>query len=450
MATDFVPANLPLEVAATLAQLRRDNERLHGRIEQLEEEARALHVLQELAQNLGGELHLPALLKRIARAALRLTGGQAAAVYLLDAKRQALSVEATELAATAPDSGPLSGFDPAADSLPGVSGDHDVSGVHPYVPLADGVAGWVASNNLLVLIADPANDTRFPAEALDVDSRLLGARPTSLVAVPMVFKSTVTGVLEVAQTGDGEGFDARSLDLMRTLAAQAAVAVTNAQLYRRLRRERDRIIQAQEDERKRLGRDLHDGPAQRLSQIVMSLDFAEQLAKREPQRLPQELRAIREQAQATTREIRNFLFDLRPLVLEAESGGLDAALKHFIDRFDNQPGPRMNLSAEYPERLPHNVEITVFAIVQEAVNNVLKHASAENCWIDIREQPDRLIATIRDDGAGFDPKQLQSEYESRGSWGLLNMLERAALIEAKLSIASQPDRGTVVSLDAPR
>lgn len=449
MATDFVPANIPLEVAGTLAQLRRDNERLHARIEQLEEGARALLVLQELAQTLGGELHLPALLKRIARAALRLTGGHAAAVYLLDAKRQALSVEATLTAAEITESGPLGTFD-AAESQPGAAGDHDVSGVHPFVSLEDGVAGWVASNNLLVLIADPATDTRFSPDVLAVDSRLLGVQPTSLVAVPMVFKSTVTGVLQVAQTGAGEGFDARSLDLMRTLAAQAAVAVANAQLYRRLRRERDRIIQAQEDERKRLGRDLHDGPAQRLAQIVMSLDFAEQLATREPQRLPQELRAIREQAQVTTREIRNFLFDLRPLILEAESGGLDAALKHFLDRFNGQPSPRMHLSAEYTERLPHNAEITVFTIIQEAVNNVLKHANAENCWIDIREQPGHLIATIRDDGAGFDPKQLQSEYESRGSWGLLSMLERAGLIEAKLSIGSQPGRGTLVSLDAPR
>lgn len=450
MATDFIPANLPLEVATTLAQLRRENERLHTRIDQLEEEARALLVLQELAQTLGGELHLPALLKRIARAALRLTSGHTAAVYLLDAKRGMLSLEATERAANLADSGPLTGFDPAADSLPGISGDHNASGIHSFVALEDGVAGWVASNNTVVLIADPSTDARFSLQVLAVDSRLLGAKPTSLVAVPMVFKSVVTGVLQVAQTSAGEGFDARSLDLMRTLAAQAAVAVANAQLYRRLRRERDRIIQAQEDERKRLGRDLHDGPAQRLSQIVMSLDFAEQLAKREPQRLPQELRAIREQAQVTTREIRNFLFDLRPLILEAESGGLDAALKHFLDRFNNQPSPRMHLSAQYTERLPHNAEITVFTIIQEAVNNVLKHANAENCWIDIREQPGHLIATIRDDGAGFDPKQLQSEYESRGSWGLLSMLERASLIEAKLSIGSQLGHGTVVSLDTPR
>jgi len=449
MATDAIPANVSLDVATALAQLRRENERLHARIQQLEEEARALLVLQEVAQTLSAELRLPHLLRRIARAALRLTGGQAGAVYLLDAKRGVLSVEATDTTQINSDSGPLTGFDPAG-SRPGAPDDADRSGIFPTVPVTEGVAGWVATTGTLVLLADPAADPRFTPEQVAVESRLLGLQPTSLVAVPLVFNGAVTGVLEVAQGEGGEGFDARSLDLMRTLAAQAAVAVANAQLYTRLRRERDRVIQAQEDERKRLGRDLHDGPAQKLSQIVMSLDFAEQLATREPQRLPQEIRAVRELAQSTTREIRNFLFDLRPLVLESENGGLVAALKHFLDRFNNQPGPQFHLTADYPERLAHNAEVTVFAIIQEGVNNVLKHAEAQNCWIDVRERPGKLIATIRDDGAGFDPDQIRSEYEMRGSWGLLSMLERAGLIDARLNIASQPGKGTVVSLEVPR
>ena len=110
----------------------------------------------------------------------------------------------------------------------------------------------------------------------------------------------------------------------------------------------------------------------------------------------------------------------------------------------------MHLAAEYPDRLSHNVELTVFAIIQEAVNNVLKHAHAQNCWIDLKEYDDRLVATVRDDGEGFDVRQVQSEYETRGSWGLLSMLERAALIEGKLNIASQPRRGAITSLEVPR
>jgi signal transduction histidine kinase len=449
MASEPATAHLPLETAATLAQLRHDNERLHARVQQLEDEARAVLVLQEIAHTLSAELRLPTLLRRIAAAALRLTAGQGSIVYLLDPQRGALTVEAAETLASA-SSSTFSRYDPAEDSQPGAFADSDAGEPHRGMPLGEGIAGAVAATESLVLLADAEHDARFTAEALAVDGDLLGVRPTSLVAVPMIFNGIVTGVLEVAQTAGGPGFDARSLDLMSTLAAQAATAVANAQLYRRLRRERDRIIQTQEDERKRLGRDLHDGPAQKLAQIVMSLDFAEQLATREPQRLPQELRTIREQAQSTTREIRNFLFDLRPLVLDSENGGLVAALGHFLERFRDAPAPKMHLSAEYPERLVHNTELTVFAILQEAVSNVLKHGNAQNCWIELRETPERLVATVRDDGSGFDVQKVRTEYESRGSWGLLSMLERAALIDGRLQVVSQPGKGALVTLDVPR
>jgi signal transduction histidine kinase len=182
----------------------------------------------------------------------------------------------------------------------------------------------------------------------------------------------------------------------------------------------------------------------------MSLEFAEKLIDADPPALRREIAGIREFASTTTREIRNLLFDLRPLVLEAENGGLAVALQQFIERFKTSSGPKLHLAAEYPERLSHNTELTVFAIVQEAVNNTIKHANASNCWIEIHEYEDRLVTTVRDDGMGFDVQRLQDEYESLGSWGLLNMAERASLIEAKLIIASQPSKGTVVSLELPR
>lgn len=450
MATEPIPASLPLEVVTQIAQLRRENERLlHQKLE-LDERVRALLVLQGIANTLSAELRLPPLLRRIATAALRLTSAQASAVYLVDETRSALVVEAVETTQTAMDSGSFSALDLLSSSQPSTSNGTGGAEGKPRVSLGEGVAGQVATSGRLVLVADYASDHRFSPESLAVDRQLLGVRPQSLVAVPMIFQSGVMGVLEVAQTVEGEGFDATSLDLMRTLANQAATAVANARLYQSLRAERDRIIQTQEDERKRLGRDLHDGPAQKLAQIAMSLEFAMQLAQHEPDRLPQELSAIREQALSTTREIRNLLFDLRPLVLDAEDGGLIAALNHFFERFQTTPGLHIHLNADYPNRLSHNVELTVFAIVQEAVNNVLKHARAENCWIDIRETPDELIAIIRDDGAGFDVKQVQVDYEKRGSWGLLSMVERAALIEAKLNISSHPGEGTITALKVPR
>jgi signal transduction histidine kinase len=428
----------------------REQERIAHRNEQLEEQVRALLVLQEVANTLSAELNLAPLLRRIAIAALRLTSAEVSIVYLVSQDGLSLGVSAVETAQTAADSSAFSILDLASLSQPGLEPEEVSSATGPRIGISDGVAGAAATTGMLVLVPEPKADTRFDLNTIGIDERLLGISPSALLAVPMMFKGSVSGVLEVAHANQSGGFDASSLDLLRTLAAQAATAVANAQLYQRLRSERDRIIQAQEDERKRLGRDLHDGPAQRLAQIAMSLEFAEKLVDFDPAQLRTELASIRESVNSTTRDIRNLLFDLRPLVLEAEHGGLVVALRHFLERFKTAPGPHLHLFADYPQRLSHNVELTVFAIIQEAVNNAVKHAKASNCWIEVREYEDRLVATVRDDGNGFDVQRLQDEYESRGSWGLLNMADRAALIEAKLNIGAQPSRGTVVSLELSR
>jgi signal transduction histidine kinase len=428
----------------------RDQERLVHRNEQLEEQVRALLVLQEVANTLSAELNLAPLLRRIAIAALRLTSAEVSIVHLASQDGLSLRVSAVETAQTSADSGAFSTLDLASLSQPGWESEEISPTSGPSIGIGDGVAGAAATTGMLVLVPEPQTDPRFDRDTIGIDARLLGIQPSALLAVPMIFKGSVSGVLEVAHADQSGGFDASSLDLLRTLASQAATAVENARLYQRLRSERDRIIQAQEDERKRLGRDLHDGPAQRLAQIAMSLEFAEKLVDHDPTELRAELTSIRESVNSTTREIRNLLFDLRPLVLEAEHGGLVVALRHFLERFKSTPGPRLHLTADYPERLSHNVELTVFAIIQEAVNNTVKHANASNCWIEVREYEERLVATVRDDGDGFDVQRLQDEYESRGSWGLLNMADRAALIEAKLNIGSQPSRGTVVSLELSR
>jgi signal transduction histidine kinase len=142
------------------------------------------------------------------------------------------------------------------------------------------------------------------------------------------------------------------------------------------------------------------------------------------------------------------LFDLRPLVLESE--GLAVALERFLERFKSLGGPKMHLLGEYQQRLPYQTEATVFAITQEAVNNVLKHAKARNCWIEIQEEPRALIVKVRDDGVGFDVQAVRQNYAQRGSWGLLNMRERAALVDGILSFHSQPGGGSIISLTVPK
>ena len=434
--------------------MRSEIERLQRRNRQLEEQIQALTlVLQGVANTLSAEIDLRPLLRRIVMVAVRLTGASVSAAYVLDAANDTLVAYAIENAMTAANSNifsPLAAFDPTQSWLYQPE-DENTGDLRPRVSLHDSVVGHVAQSGELTLIVNPGDDPRFSSEQIDSDSSILGISIGSMMTVPMIFKGAITGALQLAKA-PGEGvFDAWSLDLMRTLAAQGAVAVANAQMYRRVRNERDRIIQTQEDERKRLGRELHDGPAQKLSQIVMTLEFAGQLvAAGETEQAVEEMQHARETANDATHEIRNLLFDLRPLVLDAENGGLVSALRHFTERFRKGPGPQIKLTANYPERLSHNIELTTFAIVQEAVNNALKHAGAEHCWIDVQETDDKLIATVRDDGKGFDPDVVRAEYESRGSWGMLSMSERATLIEATVSIASKPGKGTLVTLTAPR
>lgn len=430
-------------------QLLQEHERLRRHIGQLEDQMRSLLVLQGVANTLSADMDLAPLLRRVAMAAVRLVTADVSVLYLVDASRHLLRAEAVETLQSAADSGAFSALDLLDPPRWDATERTEPLGGHPTVTIGEGIAGRVAATGEFVLLLSAQSDPRFPPEAYAREGHVLGVSPAALLAVPLLYQGAVTGVLEVAQARQHEGFDARSLDFMRTLAAQAALAVANAQLYHRLRDERDHIIQAQEDERKRLARELHDGPAQRLAQLAMALEHAEDVATREPDQLLPELRMMRELAVQTTRDVRNLLFDLRPLVLESAQGGLVAAIEQLAARMRLGAGPQVVLDCQYTTRLSHEAEVTIFTIVQESVNNVLKHAHARTCRIAIRETAAALHASVRDDGAGFDTHQLQDEYERRGSWGMLSMLERAALIEAKLTISSLPGKGTAVALDVP-
>ncbi len=429
--------------------------RLQRSNELLREQVRALLVLQSITNVLNAELDLPRLLWQVTGAALRLAIASASALFLLDPATESLTVEALEhmgnqrtavTGATAP-LGPLLP-NHLSERTMNTAAERSRPQVRRVLSLGQGVAGWVAANAVPVIVNHIGDDSRFSPEQIAIDTEVLGVNPTALACVPLVFKGRVTGVLETAHTASDGGFDARDLDLLRTLAAQAATAVANARLYQGLRAERDHIINVQEDLRKRLARDLHDGPAQVLASIAMRLDFARKLLIHEPEKVDEELRGISEQVARVTREVRDMLFDLRPLVLESE--GLAVALERFLERFKSLGGPKIHLHGEYKQRLPHHTEATVFAITQEAVNNVLKHARAHNCWIELREEPRALVVTVRDDGVGFDVEATRQTYNQRGSWGLLNMRERAALVDGILSIRTQPGGGTLVSLTVPR
>lgn len=236
--------------------------------------------------------------------------------------------------------------------------------------------------------------------------------------------------------------------LLRAFINQAAVAFQNAQLYQNLRRERDHIIEAEASARSKLARDLHDGPTQSMAALAMRLDFIRILLEREPDKAKQELEQAREAVMRVGKELRGLLFTLRPLSLETQ--GLSAALAQYGQRLrenenipvDVQPG---HLGAD----LDPNVAATVFGVIEEAVNNARKHAQGTPIHISLNAHNGALIATVRDEGPGFDVNAVNNNYNERGSLGMVNMRDRARLIDGQLSIDSAPGRGTRVTLLVP-
>ncbi len=241
-------------------------------------------------------------------------------------------------------------------------------------------------------------------------------------------------------------------DLLIAICNQAIVALQNAQLYQNLIEEKERIVDVEEDARKKLARDLHDGPTQSIAAIAMRLNYVRMLLDRD-QDAPQtaeELEKIEELARRTTKEIRHMLFTLRPLILETQ--GLRAALEQYIAKLaETDPKPEIRLEAdpEVDKVLERNAQGVVFYIIEEAIGNARKHAKADLIWIRLRIQDDVFVAQVEDDGAGFDVDAVQSRYDERGSLGMINMHERAELVRGQLKIASAPGQGTRITLIAP-
>lgn len=309
------------------------------------------------------------------------------------------------------------------------------------IPLDEGIAGWVAQKGESVIVNDARTDPRF-SHRVDVRTGFL---TQSIAAVPLKTKGRIVGVLEVLNKYSGAGFVEEDLQLMRTIASQAAIAIENARLHQQVRQERDHIIQAQEEVRRDLNRKLHDGPVQLLSAISMSLDHLERLE--EPEAIQAEMEELRKLVRQATIHSRNLLFELRPLALETK--GLVEALEQYVEQLQNTESFTIHFKSVETVNCPPKVGGTIFAIVQEALTNIKRHARAQNVWLSVESRNDYLIVTIRDDGVGFNLEEVEADYSSRHSFGLLNMKERASWVDAELQIQSRPKRGTTIRFMIP-
>ena len=141
------------------------------------------------------------------------------------------------------------------------------------------------------------------------------------------------------------------------------------------------------------------------------------------------------------------LFELRPLALETQ--GLDTTLRQYLERFQGSPTKIAIESNEISVSLDTKTEGTLFNIIQESINNALKYAKAEHIWVRLKQTPTTLEVTVQDDGRGFDLQKVLDSYDKRGSFGLLNIEERAKLIGGTSELSSATGQGTTVRVTVP-
>lgn len=270
----------------------------------------------------------------------------------------------------------------------------------------------------------------------------------SLLVIPLRSGFEHYGVL-VFGSDRPNAFSDEHAELLSAIGTQATLALQNAVLYQTLLNEKEKIVEVEEDARKKLSRDLHDGPTQSVAAIAMRVNYIRRLIERQPQQAIEELWKVEELARRTTKEIRHMLFTLRPLVLESQ--GLLAALDQLVEKMRETHGTAVTLQAQPDVEmyLDTHAQGVLFYIIEEAINNARKHAQAQQIVVRLAKREAYVLVEVEDNGIGFDVDAVTAGYDRRGSLGLVNMRERAELIEGTLRIQSAPGQGTNIAIAIP-
>jgi two-component system, NarL family, sensor histidine kinase DevS len=269
-------------------------------------------------------------------------------------------------------------------------------------------------------------------------TRRLGVH--SALYVPLVVRGQGIGVV-IAHDKQGATpvFSEDDLRLAESLAARAAIAVDLSE--RVSRNSVRRVVEAQELERARLARELHDETGQALTSILLGLKPLEQTVDSAEGRAA--LASVRELVISTLQDVRRLAVELRPSALD--DFGLVPAVERLTETFREQSGLQVDLESQLgEERLASNAETTLYRVIQEALTNVIKHAGAERVSILLQRKNSAVVAVVEDDGSGFDPGSTRED-----ALGLAGMRERVSLAGGRLQVESTPGSGTTVVAEVP-
>lgn len=276
---------------------------------------------------------------------------------------------------------------------------------------------------------------------------------TCHASAPLQAHGRSLGVLSVAAAGV-HTFDDADLHLLTAVGQQIGVALENAQLWHELRQKEQmraallaQAIRAQEEERRRVARELHDGIGQSLNALVFGLNAISTALSQGSPIVPELVARLKLSTSDTVKELQEIIYDLRPSLLD--DLGLCRALRWYAEERLQRRGVEVFLDLpEDLQRLPSEIETALFRIGQEAITNVTRHAQASRVRIRLEVNSRDVSMSIQDDGIGFSPGQALAQSERR-AWGLLGMQERASLLGGRLTIESQPGQGTRVSVILP-
>ena len=272
---------------------------------------------------------------------------------------------------------------------------------------------------------------------------------TSAYCFPLRSGFSMYGAMLFAHP-DPNYFSPDRREILEIIGRQAVIAIQNARLYQDLVDEKERMIEVQEEARKKLARDLHDGPTQSVAAIAMRINMTRRMMAKDVSTADAELVKIEDLAHRTTKEIRHMLFTLRPLVLESQ--GLTAALQAMAEKTHEtfSQNVTINVDEGVADQLEMGKQGVIFYIAEEAVNNARKHAKASTIAVRLKRIDHGLVLLeIQDDGVGFDVKAVTDSYDKRGSLGMINLRERTELVNGLLHIDSVPGRGTRVQIFIP-
>jgi signal transduction histidine kinase len=233
----------------------------------------------------------------------------------------------------------------------------------------------------------------------------------------------------------------REQTLLAAAAARCQQAIERARMAEELRRLEAQARQAEEEERRRIGRDLHDEAGQTMAFLRLQLEMMERDA---PQHLRPRLAEARDLAARTTVELRRIVAALSPSVLDRL--GLETALRQLVARFRRTHSSQVRLRSVLPDRLPKATEEVVYRIAQECLQNLAKHSQATRVNVFLRMSDKHIRLSVRDNGAGF---CADKAWNKPKSFGLAGMRERAALLGGTLAVRTAPGKGTTVMLELP-